>query len=115
MLRIPRIVDSQLTDVGEVVSLTRRPRKIPGTRFLERVSKPQGRIVRLEELGQFKNIPVTSSKIEPATSQLVEECLNKLRYRVSRYQGSKVKTADVGWTGHLATIMLLVKPCGKSS
>jgi hypothetical protein len=38
-------------------------------------------IVRLEELGQFKN-PVTSSWIEPATFRPVTCCLNKLRYRM---------------------------------
>jgi hypothetical protein len=35
--RLPRFLESQLTDGGEVVSLTRRtpftPRKIPGTQF----------------------------------------------------------------------------------
>jgi hypothetical protein len=35
--RLPHVLDSQLTDGGEVVSLTRRPlvnpRKIPGTHF----------------------------------------------------------------------------------
>jgi hypothetical protein len=35
--RLPRFLDNQLTDGGEVVSLTRRPpftpRKIPGTHF----------------------------------------------------------------------------------
>jgi hypothetical protein len=37
LLRLPQFPDNQLTDEGEVVSLTRRPpftlRKIPGTRF----------------------------------------------------------------------------------
>jgi hypothetical protein len=37
MSRIPHFLDNQLTDGGEVVSLTRRPpftpRKIPGTHF----------------------------------------------------------------------------------
>jgi hypothetical protein len=37
--------------------------------------------VRLEGLGQLKN-PMTSSGIEPATFQLVTQCLNQLRYRV---------------------------------
>jgi hypothetical protein len=39
--------------------------------------------VRLEGLGQLKNI-VTSSGIEPATYRLVAQCLNQLRYRVHR-------------------------------
>jgi hypothetical protein len=37
--------------------------------------------VRLEGLVQLKN-SMASSGIEPATFQLVAECLNKLRYRV---------------------------------
>jgi hypothetical protein len=38
-------------------------------------------IVRLEELGQFKN-PMTS-EMEPANSRLVAYCLNQLRYRMT--------------------------------
>jgi hypothetical protein len=44
--RIPHFLDNRLTDVGEVVSLTRRPpfirRKIPGTHFYLRLIRPQG-------------------------------------------------------------------------
>jgi hypothetical protein len=39
-------------------------------------------IVWLERLGQLKN-PVTSSRIEPAISRLLAQCLNQLRYSVS--------------------------------
>jgi hypothetical protein len=44
--RLPHFLDTWLTDGGEVVSLTRRliftPRKIPGTHFSSRLSRPQG-------------------------------------------------------------------------
>jgi hypothetical protein len=44
--RLPHFHDTRLTDGGEVVSLTRRPpftpRKIPGTHFCYRMSRPQG-------------------------------------------------------------------------
>jgi hypothetical protein len=43
--RLPRFLDNRLTDGGEVVSLTRREpfttRKIPGTHFCQRLSRPQ--------------------------------------------------------------------------
>jgi hypothetical protein len=35
----------------------------------------------MEGLGKLKNA-MTSSEIEPATSRLVAQCLNQLRYRV---------------------------------
>jgi hypothetical protein len=42
----PTFLYNRLTDGGEVVSLTRRPpftpRKIPGTGFCQRLSRPQG-------------------------------------------------------------------------
>jgi hypothetical protein len=37
-------------------------------------------LVRLEGLGQLENI-IISSGLEPATFQLVGQCLNQLRYR----------------------------------
>jgi hypothetical protein len=44
--RLPHFLDNRLTDGGEVVSLTRRPpftlRKIPGTHFCWRLSRPPG-------------------------------------------------------------------------
>jgi hypothetical protein len=40
------VLDNRLTDGGEVISLTRwppfAPRKIPGTHFCQRLSRPQG-------------------------------------------------------------------------
>jgi hypothetical protein len=71
--RLPHFPDNRLTDGGEVVSLTRRPpftpRKIPGTHFCQRLSRPQGHIadgrIRSTEGNQ-----VTSSGIEPATFRL---------------------------------------------
>jgi hypothetical protein len=46
MLRLPHFVDNRPTDGGEFVSLKLRPpftpRKIPGTDFCQRLSRPQG-------------------------------------------------------------------------
>jgi hypothetical protein len=43
---LPHFLDNRLADDGEVVSLTRRPpfapRKIPGTYFCYRLTRPQG-------------------------------------------------------------------------
>jgi hypothetical protein len=44
--RFPYFLDNRLTDGGEAVNLTRRPpftpRKVPGTYFCYRLSRPQG-------------------------------------------------------------------------
>jgi hypothetical protein len=44
--RLPHFLDNRLTDGGDAVSLMRRspfvPRKIPGTHFYYRLSRPQG-------------------------------------------------------------------------
>jgi hypothetical protein len=77
MLRIPHCLDNRLTDGGEVVRLTRRPRSTPqkhffpasGIHFCLRLNKLQG-LVRPEGLGELKN-SLTSSGIEPATFRLV--------------------------------------------
>jgi hypothetical protein len=86
-LRLPHFLDNRLTDGGKVVSLTHRPPFTPPPpgRFLVLISvrawvEPRA-IVRLEILGQLKN-PMTSLRLEPATFQLVAQCLNQLRYRV---------------------------------
>jgi hypothetical protein len=61
--RLPHFLDNQLTDGGEVVGSTRRPvftpRKIPGTHFCWRLSRPQGHSANVN--------PMTSSGFEPAT------------------------------------------------
>jgi hypothetical protein len=51
MSKIPHFLDSRITDGGEVVSLTRRPRFIPNKNFLELISVRGW--VRLEGLGKL--------------------------------------------------------------
>jgi hypothetical protein len=70
MSRLPRFLDSRLTDGGKFVRPTRRqpftPRKIPGTNFYYRLSRPQGH----SAAGRIRSIeknPVTSSGLDPAT------------------------------------------------
>jgi hypothetical protein len=58
----------------------RYPRKLPSTISLRGWVDP-GAKVRLEELGQLKNLMI-ASEIEPATLRLVAQCLDQLRYRV---------------------------------
>jgi hypothetical protein len=66
-------LDNRLTDGGEVVSPTRRPpftpRKIPGTHFCCRLSRPQGH----SAAGKIRSIEksMISSGIKPATFWLV--------------------------------------------
>jgi hypothetical protein len=70
----PHFLNNQLTDGGEVVSLTRRPSFTPPGRFLVLISArdlvESRATVRLEGLGQFKNA-MASSGFEPATCRLV--------------------------------------------
>jgi hypothetical protein len=69
----------------EVVSLTARPPFTTPERFLVLISvtgRVDPRAVgRLDGLSQLKN-PMISFGIEPATLQLVPQCLNQLRYHV---------------------------------
>jgi hypothetical protein len=67
-------LDSRLKDGSEAASLKRRPhftlRKIPGTHFCYRLSRPQDHST--VELGQLKN-SMTSCGNEPATFKLVAQ------------------------------------------
>jgi hypothetical protein len=73
--RFPHFLDNQLTDGGEVVSLTRRPTALYPQEdswvLISVRSRVDPRaIVRLEGLDELKN-PVTSSGMEPAIVRLV--------------------------------------------
>jgi hypothetical protein len=79
--RLPHFPDNRLTDGGEVVSLKSRPpftpRKIPGTHFCYRLSRPQGhradgRIKSIEKkinhIGtQTRDFPACSIVPQPTT------------------------------------------------
>jgi hypothetical protein len=92
-LRVPWCWDSQISrqlahEGCKVVSPTHRP-PLPQEIFLVLISargwvNPKV-ILWLEWLCQWK-IPATPSGIEPATFQLVAECLNQLRYHVPPIQ-----------------------------
>jgi hypothetical protein len=61
--RLPHCLDNQLMDGGEVVSLRRRlpftPRKIPGTHFCWRLSRPRGYSV----VGRIRSIEKSNDLI----------------------------------------------------
>jgi hypothetical protein len=84
MSGIPYFLDTRLTDGDEIVGLTRRPRftsrKIPGTHFCQRLSKPQGRTATGKIRPIEKKNPMTSLGIKPTTFWLVAQCLIQLRY-----------------------------------
>jgi hypothetical protein len=66
-------LDNRFTDDGEAVILPRRtpftPRKIPGTHFCQRPSRPQDHS-EAERIRSMKN-PVILSGIEPAIFRLI--------------------------------------------
>jgi hypothetical protein len=79
-----RFVRRRPTDFGKVVSLAHRSPFTP-QEFLVLISirgwVDPNIIVRLEGLGQMKNLKI-SSGLEPATLRFVAQCLNQLHYRV---------------------------------
>jgi hypothetical protein len=80
MSRLPQLLDNRHTD-GKVVSLTHRPpftpRKIPGTHFSQRMSRPQdhsaaGRIRSTEKSSELignrtRDLPACSIVPQPTT------------------------------------------------
>jgi hypothetical protein len=67
--RLPHFLDNRLKDGDEIVNLTRRPlftlRKIPGTHFCYRLSRPQGRsatemIRSIENSNRTRDLPACS-------------------------------------------------------
>jgi hypothetical protein len=54
MLRITHCLHNRLTDFGELLSLTHRPRSTPQKHFCYRLSTLQG-LVRLEGLSTLRN------------------------------------------------------------
>jgi hypothetical protein len=97
-LRVPESWDSQISrqsahESGKVVSPTHRPPLPPGNilvliSFTGKVN-PRA-IVRPQELCQWK-IPITPSRIEPATFWLVAQCLNGLSVKlIKTYHTNKM-------------------------
>jgi hypothetical protein len=70
MLRLPHFLNNRLADGGEVVSFTRRPpftpRKIPGTHFCYRPSRPQGH----SAAGRIRSIEKSNDLIGNRTRDL---------------------------------------------
>jgi hypothetical protein len=101
--RLPYFLDNQLTDVGEVVSPTRRPpftpRKIPGTHFCSRLSRPQGhsaagRVRSIEKSNDIENrtrdVPACSIVPQPTTLPRAPEDLKRNAHLNGSY-------GETGW------------------
>jgi hypothetical protein len=82
MSRLTHFLDNRLTNSGEVVSLTRR-RKIPGTHFCWRLSRPQGYSAAGKIRSNEKSHDFTENRTRhlPACSIMHQP----LRYRVPKY------------------------------
>jgi hypothetical protein len=75
MLRIAHCLDNRLTDGGKAVSPIHIIIFSFATHFCYRLSKPRG-LVQPKGVVKFQKNEFTSSDVEPATFQLIAQCLN---------------------------------------
>jgi hypothetical protein len=93
--RIPHFLDNLLTDGGDVVNLMHRPpftsRKIPGTHFCQRLSRPQGHTAagrirsteRSSDLIGNRNRDLPACSIVPQPSMLPRSAIMTTRFYVT--------------------------------
>ena len=78
----PRLSRQSAHEGGKVVSSTHQlplpPVDTSGTHLCQRLSQPQGHIMAGRIMS--REIPITPSGFEPATLQLVAQCLNQLHH-----------------------------------